>query len=96
MDYKIIGQTVPVVEVTLNAGESMYTQSGGMAYQTDGIEMKTNAKGGALKSIGRMFAGESIFMNTYTATKDNAKAAFATTVPGDIIPVDMFPFTRSL
>ena len=43
MDYKIIGQTVPVVEMTLNAGESVYTQSGGMAYQTDGIEMNTNA-----------------------------------------------------
>ena len=28
MNYKIIGETVPVVEVTMNAGESMYTQSG--------------------------------------------------------------------
>ena len=62
MDYKIIGQTVPVVEVTLNTGESMYTQSGGMAYQTDGIQMKTNARGGIMKSLGRAFAGESMFM----------------------------------
>ena len=89
MKYEIVGKTVPAVEFTFNQGESIYSQSGGMAWQTDGIEMKTNAKGGALKSLGRMFAGESIFMNTYTATKDNAKAAFATTVPGDIIPVDM-------
>ena len=66
MDYKIIGQTVPVVEMTLNAGESVYTQSGGMAYQTDGIEMNTNARGGVMKSLGRMFAGESIFMANYT------------------------------
>ena len=89
MKYEIVGKTVPAVEFTFNQGEAVYSQSGGMVWQTDGIEMKTNAKGGALKSIGRMFAGESIFMNTYTATKDNAKAAFATTVPGDIIPVDM-------
>ena len=89
MDHKIIGQTVPVVEMTLNAGESIYTQSGGMAYQTDGIEMKTNARGGVMKSLGRMFAGESIFMANYTATKDGAKVAFASTVPGSVIPIDL-------
>ena len=36
MEYRIVGQTVPVVEVKLNKDESMYTQSGGMAYQTEG------------------------------------------------------------
>ena len=40
MEYKIVGQTVPVVEMTLNKGETVYTQSGAMAYQTEGIEMK--------------------------------------------------------
>ena len=89
MDYKIIGQTVPVVEMTLNAGESVYTQSGGMAYQTEGIEMNTNARGGVMKSLGRMFAGESIFMANYTATKDGASVAFASTVPGSVIPIDL-------
>lgn len=89
MEHKIIGQTVPVVEMTLNAGESVYTQSGGMAYQTDGIEMNTNARGGVMKSLGRMFAGESIFMANYTATKDGAKVAFASTVPGSVIPIDL-------
>ena len=89
MDYKIIGQTVPVVETTLKAGETMYTQSGGMAYQTDGIEMKTNARGGIMKGIGRMFAGESMFMANYTASKDGAMVAFAATVPGSIVPFDL-------
>ena len=89
MEYKVIGQTVPVVEVKLNKGESMYTQSGGMAYQTEGIRMNTNARGGVMKSLGRMFAGESIFMANYTATKDGAKVAFASTVPGSVIPIDL-------
>lgn len=89
MDYKIIGQTVPVVEMTLNAGESVYTQSGGMAYQTEGMEMKTNARGGVMKSLGRMFSGESIFMANYTAQRDGAVVAFASTVPGNIIPIDL-------
>lgn len=89
MDYKILGQTVPVVEVTLHQGETIYTQSGGMSYQTDGIKMKTNARGGIMRSLGRAFSGESIFMANYTAEKDGAKVAFATTVPGNIVPVDL-------
>ena len=96
MDYKIIGQTVPVVEVTLNKGESMYTQSGGMAYQTDGIEMKTNARGGIMKSIGRAFAGESMFMANYTAAKDGATVAFATTIPGNVVPFDLSKYPNGL
>ena len=89
MKYEIIGATVPAVEVTLNKGESMYTQRGGMAWQTEGITMTTNAKGGVMKSLGRMFAGESIFMSTYTAQKDEAKVAFATTVPGTVMPINL-------
>lgn len=89
MKYEIIGKTVPVVEVTLNKGEEMYTQKGAMSWQTEGINMKTNAKGGVMQSLGRMFTGESIFMNTYSADKDGAKIAFATTVPGDIKPIDL-------
>ena len=89
MIYEIIGKTVPAVEVTLNKGEGMYTQSGGMAWQTQGIKMSTNARGGVMKSLGRMFTGESIFMSSYTAEVDGAKIAFATTVPGDIMAIDM-------
>jgi len=96
MDYKILGQTVPVVEVTLNKGESMYTQSGGMAYQTDGIEMKTNARGGIMKSIGRAFAGESMFMANFTAQKDGATVAFATTIPGNVVPFDLSKYPNGL
>lgn len=89
MRYEIVGKTVPAVEVTLNKGESMYSQKGGMAWQTEGISMSTNARGGVMKSLGRMFSGESIFMNTYTSNVDGAKIAFATTVPGDIIPINV-------
>lgn len=81
MEYKIIGQTVPAVEMTLRQGEVVYTQSGGMTYQTEGIQMKTNARGGVLKSLGRAISGESIFMAHYSAETDGAKIAFSTTVP---------------
>lgn len=96
MEYKIIGQTVPAVEMTLRQGEIVYTQSGGMTYQTEGIQMKTNARGGVLKSLGRAFSGESIFMAHYSAETDGAKIAFSTTVPGSIVPVNMADLPNGL
>lgn len=89
MRYEIIGQTVPAVEVTLSRGESMYTQSGGMVWQSEGIDMSTNAKGGIMKGLGRILAGESLFMTTYTARQEGAVIAFGATVPGNIVPMDL-------
>ena len=88
MNFEIQGNVVPSVEVSLSRGESMFTQSGGMFWQTEGIRMETNTRGGLLKGIGRMFAGESLFMATYSATQD-AKISFASTVPGSIIPINV-------
>ena len=96
MDYKIIGKTVPVVEMKLNKGETVYTQSGGMTYQSEGIEMSTNTHGGIVKGLGRVFAGESMFMANYTAKNDDAVIAFASTVPGAIIPVDLSNMPQGL
>ncbi|MCQ2490615.1 MAG: TIGR00266 family protein [Ruminococcus sp.] len=89
MKYEIIGQTVPAVEVTLSTGESMFTQSGGMIWETEGIKMSTNARGGLASSLGRIFTGESIFMANYTAETEGAKIAFGSTVPGCVVPVDV-------
>lgn len=89
MQYQIIGDTVPAVECTLDAGESMFTQSGGMIWQTEGIKMTTNARGGIGRSIGRMFAGESFFMVNYTASVNGAVVAFGSTVAGSVIGVDV-------
>ncbi len=88
MQYEIIGQTVQAVEMTLQAGESIFTQSGGMVWQTEGVEMRANARGG-WKSLGRLFTGESIFMANYTAMANNVKIAFGAAVPGSILPLDM-------
>ena len=89
MQYRLVGTTVPAVEMRLNKGESLYTQSGGMTWQTNGVRMETNTNGGLMKGIGRMFAGESLFMCTYTAEVDGAQIAFAATVPGVVHPVDV-------
>lgn len=90
MQFRVLGDTMPAVEILFDApGESMYTQSGGMAWQTQGVVMDSNMKGGLGKSIGRMFAGESLFMATYTAQKEGTMVAFASTVAGEILPIDV-------
>ncbi len=90
MRYQIIGDTMPAVEVVFDApGESMYTQSGGMAWMSDGITMDSNMRGGLGKSIGRMFSGESLFMATYRAERAGSMVAFASTVAGEVLPVDV-------
>ena len=56
---------------------------------TDGVEMATNTKGGLMKGLGRMLSGESLFMATYRAARAGAVIAFASTVAGRILPVDV-------
>ncbi|MCR5204167.1 MAG: TIGR00266 family protein [Lachnospiraceae bacterium] len=90
MKFRIIGNVVPAVEVFFEQpGEEMITQSGGMAWMSDGVSMTTDTNGGALAGIGRMLAGESIFMAHYKASKAGSTIAFATTVPGKVVPIKM-------
>ncbi len=90
MKYEIMGSFSPAVQVTFDtAGESMYTQSGAMTWMTDKIKADTNMKGGLGKSLGRLFTGESMFMATYTAEAPGARVAFASTVPGEIVGINL-------
>ena len=87
MKYEVFGGMLPAVEISLDKGENIYTQSGGMAWMTDGLSMETNTKGGFLKGLARSFSGDSMFMVTYTADKDDQKITFAAASPGEIKPV---------
>ena len=90
MKFRLIGKTVPALEVFFEQiGEEMITQSGRMAWMSDGISMSTDTNGGVLAGLGRMLAGESLFMARYRAIKPGGTIAFAMTVPGSIIPIKM-------
>lgn len=89
MKDKIRGTVMQVVDLELKAGESVYTESGGMAWMSDNVEMKTNTKGGVLKGLGRMLSGDSFFMTTYTATEGTAMISFACEFPGKIVPMEL-------
>lgn len=84
MKYEVWGNMMPAVTIGLEAGESIYTQSGGMSWMTEQMEMTTNMQGGLAKGIGRMFGGESLFMATYTAKAPNQQITLASAVPGEI------------
>lgn len=90
MQYKIIGEPMPVVECELNAGESMITERGSMVWMTTNMQMNTNASGGAKglgglgKMIGRAVMGESIFQNIYTAQGGPGSITFGSSFNGSI------------
>jgi len=87
MRYEIHGTVFPTLEVYLSQGESMYTESGGMAWMQGNIEMKTNTRGGLMKGLGRALAGESLFMTTYTSQDPEAMIVFTPEAPGRIVDV---------
>lgn len=89
LNYKIFGDNLPAVSIRLDAGESIYTQSGGMTWMDQGITMETNMKGGLMKGLGRMFSGDSLFIATYTATRSNQEIVIASSFPGSIAAIDV-------
>ncbi len=90
MEYKIEGTPLPVVICTLSSGESMISEGGGMAWMSPNMKMSTKG-GGAGKMLGRLFSGESMFQNIYTAEGGQGFIAFASGLPGDIMPVHITP-----
>lgn len=89
METKIIGDMLPAVICKLKKGETVLTENGGMSWMDNDITMKTTTNGGIMKGLGRAFAGESIFMNTYTAEKDDVEIAFSSCFPGQILEFNL-------
>ena len=93
MEHKIIGTTMPVLEVALDPGESIVAESGELSWMTGAINLHT-ATGkagskGVLGGLKRTLAGGSLFMTEYTAEGARGMVAFATKVPGHIMPLHL-------
>ena len=89
--YKIEGDSLPVVICYPEAGQTLMTESGAMSWMSPNIQMDTNSGGGIKKALGRMFAGESLFMNEFTPRSGTGTIAFASSFPGSIIPYEVSP-----
>lgn len=90
MRYNIQGETLPVVICQLEAGETMITESGAMSWMSPNMKMETTSNGGLGKAFGRMFTGEALFQNRYTA-QGNGMIAFASSFPGSIRAFEVGP-----
>lgn len=91
MRYEIKGETLPVVVCYLEGGEQMITERGSMSWMSPNMKMETTTGGGIGKAIGRMFAGEALFQNRYTAQGGNGLIAFASSFPGQINAYEIGP-----
>ena len=89
MKYEIKGLNLPYVEITLERGEKIHTERGGMSWMSETMDMKTNAGGSIGKALSRAFTGESMFQNVYTATKDGDMIAVSSSFPGQILAIDV-------
>lgn len=90
MKYKIQGEPMPVVICELEAGEKMITESGSMAWMTPNMKMETTS-GGFGKALSRMFSGENLFQNIYTAQGGPGMISFASSFPGAIRAIEITP-----
>ncbi|MBE6071758.1 MAG: TIGR00266 family protein [Clostridium butyricum] len=91
MQYKIQGEPLPVVTCTLEAGERMITEKGSMSWMSPNMKMETTTNGGIGKALGRMFSGEALFQNIYTAEGGEGMIAFAASFPGSIRAIEITP-----
>lgn len=90
MRYNIEGDSLPIVEVNLDPNETIVTQGGGMIWMSPNLKMETSS-GGLGKAFSKMFSGESIFQNRYTAMGGPGFITLASSFPGSILKFDISP-----
>jgi len=94
LSYEIKGTVHQVTEIHLAEGQRVFSETGGMIWMDPNIELDTAAPDsgkGLLGAIGgalsRAVAGESIFLNYFTARGAPGRVAFASSFPGKILDV---------
>lgn len=93
MQNRILGTTMPAIEFLLEPNEAILSESGELSWMTASIGMRTHTQmgggGGLFGAIKRMAGGGSLFMTEYRAMGAPGEVAFATKVPGHILPVEV-------
>lgn len=88
--YEIKGDTLPVVICYPEQGQTLCSENGAMSWMSPNMKMETNA-GGFGKAMGRMFSGESLFLNEFTPEGGEGMIAFASSFPGSIVAYHVTP-----
>src|SRR5207244_4350832 len=95
VEHRLLGTTLPVLEITLQPGQSIVAEAGELSWMTSSINLHTSTqKGGGQGLLGlfkRAVGGGTLFMTEYTAARREGTVAFATKMPGQILPVGVAP-----
>jgi uncharacterized protein (AIM24 family) len=99
MQSRITGATMPVLEFALDPNGSIISGAGELSWMSSSIQMTTHTQfaggGGLFAVLKRVAGGSSIFMTEYRAVGPAAELAFATKLPGHILPVEVGPVDTS-
>ncbi len=96
MDHRIVGTTMPALEVNLQPNETVFSESGEMAWISASIQMRSSTSaggqaGGLFGALGRAVAGGTFFMTEYVAQGGPGLVAFAAKLPGQVMALDVAP-----
>ena len=93
MQHEIIGSTMPVLSISLEKGEHIVAVSGELSWMSSSIQMNTTTNaaggGGLFGALKRVVGGGSLFMTEYRAEGAPGTVAFATKLPGHIVPIEV-------
>jgi uncharacterized protein (TIGR00266 family) len=93
MQSRILGTTMPVLEFLLDPNEAVISEAGELSWMSSSIQMTTHTQmgggGGFFGVLKRVAGGGTLFMTEYRAMGATGEIAFATKVPGHIIPLEL-------
>jgi uncharacterized protein (TIGR00266 family) len=93
MQSRITGTTMPVLEFILDPNESVISEAGELSWMSSSVQMLTHTQlgggGGIFGVIKRVAGGGTLFMTEYRAVGTPGEIAFATKLPGHIVPVEV-------
>ncbi len=70
LDFEVLARPdYALLKLRLDQGQKLFAEPAAMATMDPHINLKAGLKGGVLASVGRMFAGESLIVNTFTAER---------------------------
>jgi len=95
MQDRIVGTTMPVLELSISPGESVISETGELSWKTPNVNMTTKTgQAGAKGFLGRVkqvAGGGSLFMTNYEVGEGQGTLAFAAKLPGQMFPIDVTP-----
>jgi uncharacterized protein (TIGR00266 family) len=93
MKTRMVGTTLPVLEVGLEQGDRIISEPGRFSWMTRNIVLQTSARTAGAKGffgvVGRALSGGGLFMNEYETSGSPGMVAFAAHVPGSIVEVQL-------